>query len=167
MLYFDNFSHEETKMNVSSSACLIFFAWWKTWNQLKCPAHRAREILSCCNEWPPTSSPDMWSHNSPDLNPVDYRNTARACVSRMWMSWNCVWSLAFTRRLINGECVLMHVSTSRESTLNACFTTVNNVFLVLKLTLVFCFKFLYESRLFFSFDRLSLKILIFLLNSIL
>ena len=38
------------------------------------PAHRARDTVQLLQqETPAFISPDLWTPNSPDLNPVDYR----------------------------------------------------------------------------------------------
>jgi len=113
-------------------------------------------------------SPDLWPPNIPEFPTLilwitGYGQYCRSAfiiesLLRMWTRWNCVWlklsqasiETSLIRRLINGEVVSMHVSTLNTWTLwthamTCCFTTVNNLLIVLKFTIAFCFKILYES----------------------
>ena len=88
-------------------------------------------LWTFCAEWHRSSSlisPDMWPPNGPDLNPVDYRIWAGACVSSSnplygrvaaAASWNMdrAW---WMMRLISGEKDWKRVSMQKMVTLNTC-----------------------------------------------
>jgi len=90
-------------------------------------------------ETPDIITPDLWPPNSPDLNPVDYRDMWSTAVTwtserrksvKNWtlMNWSCIWlkhglassKVSLIRQLTNGEFTLMHVSKPKESILKTC-----------------------------------------------